>query len=144
MHALRVRYPLPQRITGRITAQRQHIANPGLGIVGDHLLQFGHRVVHRGEMRHRDDGGLLRDPPGDPQGAVAVGPPGAIGHRCKGGLQRLEVEHRLPELALPGVVAGRENSTENTGRSPPSRSMTAVMHPTLASRNARRGHPKAG
>jgi hypothetical protein len=59
-------------------------------------------------MRHRDDGGLLGNPAGDPQGAIPVGTPCAISHRGEGRVQRLEIAQRLPQLALPGVIAGRK------------------------------------
>ena len=116
VQTLRVCVPLAQRVAARrVAAQRQHVADPGAGQPADHVPQLGDRVVDRGQVRHRQQGGVGGDPLGDLHDPVAVAAAGAVGDRDERRLQRLQLPDRLPELPL-ALVGLRREELEREGR----------------------------
>ena len=75
LDALGVFVPLPQGIPGRVAAQHEQIADPGVDIRAHDRAQFGGAVPDGGELRHREQGGLGGQQARHPGGAVGVEPP---------------------------------------------------------------------
>ncbi len=96
------------RTAGRVAAQRQHVADAGVAELAQDRGQLVAGVPDAGQVGHREQRGLLRDPPGDRDRAVAGGAAGAVGHRHERRPQRLELADRAPEHRLAVVVLGRE------------------------------------
>jgi hypothetical protein len=86
------------RVTGRVAAQREHVADAGVGVLPDHPPQLCEGVVDRGEMAERGQRGLVRDPLGDGDRRVARGAARTVGDGDERGLQHLELAQRLPQL----------------------------------------------
>ncbi len=100
--------PFAVRVAWWIAAHSQHVVHPGRRIPADHVAQFGDRVIHGRQVRHRGQGGLLRDAPGGADGAVPARSARPVGHRHERGIQRFQLPHRPPEDALLVVTAGWE------------------------------------
>ena len=62
----RVRDPLPHRVARRVAPHGEHVADAGRGEPPDDVAQLGDRVVHRGQVGHRQQRGVGRDPLGRP------------------------------------------------------------------------------
>ena len=94
-----MRRPRARRAARGVAAQRQHVPHPGVGVRADDPAQLGAeaptqvRCADRGQRRVGGDRG------GDPDGAVAGRPAGAVGHRDERGAQRLEPPDRLHRAA---------------------------------------------
>ena len=71
VEAFRVGHPLALRVARRISSQRQHITHAGVGVLPDHVPQFGDGVVHRGQVADRGKRGLGCDALRQPDSGVA-------------------------------------------------------------------------
>ncbi len=119
-----VRHPVAHRVAGRVAAQGEHVADPGVGVLADDVAQVGHRVVDRGEVGDRGEGGVGGDRLGRLDRARPGGTARAVGHGDEVGRHGLDPAQRVPQvpLALRGLggvelervrrLAGREHVTD--------------------------------
>ena len=105
--ALRVRRPLRVRVARRVPAQGQHVPHADRRVGADDVPELGDRMVHRGEVPHWGERGLLGDPPSHPDRAVPGRAARTVGDRDERRPQRLELPDRPPKLLLLGVALRR-------------------------------------
>lgn len=56
----RMLVPVAEGVARRISAQDEDVADAAVGVGTDERAQFGHAVPDRGQMRYRQQGGLLQ------------------------------------------------------------------------------------
>ena len=99
--------PLPQRISGRIPAQHQDIADATVGVRPAHRAQFVDAVSDGRQVRNRQEGGVLGQLASDPNRAVPRRTAGPVRHRHESRIHTLEGTDGPPQPRLRGLVAGR-------------------------------------
>src|SRR3984893_9495491 len=85
---------------GRITAQRNDVADPGMPVTMRHRIDFGSGGGNAGEMGRRFERGLVADAPDRRVRALTGRAARPIGHRHKTRGQRFEAPHHLPQPLL--------------------------------------------
>ncbi|MPM82572.1 hypothetical protein SDC9_129633 [bioreactor metagenome] len=137
---LRMAHPRHRRPAGHVTADRQDVVDPGLGVAVDHLGQLVDRLADAGQMPHHlHDVGLgvagepfvhqLRQACGDRHRHVAPRAVGTVRHRDEVRFQVVELAQGLPQhrVALEGLgreelegmqrtVAGTQHLVDGPGR----------------------------
>ena len=108
LDALGVLDPVPHRVTGRVAAHGEDVADADRGEPSDQLPQFGLRVVDGGEVRDRRERRVGGDPLNDVDGLVTGAAARAVGHRHKRRAQGLQLADRPPQVPRALVGFGRE------------------------------------
>ena len=108
LQAARVLHPRRARTARGVPAQRQQVADPGVGVLAHDRAQLADLGRDAGEVPHRHQRGLLRDPARDAHGPPARRPAGAVRHRHERRAQRLELAQRVEQQLLALIGLGRE------------------------------------
>jgi hypothetical protein len=101
--AVRVLDPLPARASPGIPPQGKDRADPGSGVLGHDRAEVLPAGTDAGEVGDLGQGGVRGQFGGDAHRAIACRSAGAVGQRDEGGLQGLQLAHRLPQQPLPLV-----------------------------------------
>ena len=92
----------------RIAAQRHDVADADIVIAADDVVDLAVRRADAGQMRGRQQGGLLQDAGDGGMGALPRRSAGAVGHRDEARRQRRQPLDGLPQALLHLLGLGRK------------------------------------
>ena len=101
---------------GRIAAQRHDVADADVVIAADDVVDLAARSSDAGQMRGRQQVGLVEDAGDGGMGALPRRSAGAVGDRDEVGRQRRQPLDGLPQALLHLLGLGREELEGDRGR----------------------------